>query len=349
MDGMKARKYPQLEDPVWLRARYLEDKMTAQAIARLLGAHTVTVTNWLRHHDITLQNNQTSPVAFPELVDRDWLHARYVTDELSLRQIAVLVGCKNVTVSKWLKKHSIPVRHNPTRGLGQSPQFERLRDSEWLNIQYTINARSCADLASEIGCSTATVEHWLHFYEIPTRVYRPKWTPRTTVTCQTCKSQFLPSSPTAKYCSAKCRTGQATCEECNRVFVKPLKGQSARFCSNTCRTTFAIRTGRSVGSNGYVTIPRPATNSLRPDGQGYLRRNIGPRRILEHRYVMEQHLGRPLLPSENVHHRNGDKLDNRLENLELWNTIQPAGKRPEDLILYAIELLRLYAPDRLAA
>jgi hypothetical protein len=67
--------------------------------------------------------------------------------------------------------------------------------------------------------------------------------------------------------------------------------------------------GRHKKPNGYVQV------YVRPENPFFAMAVYGY--ISEHRLVMAQHLGRRLKPDEFVHHKNGVKDDNRIENLEL--------------------------------
>lgn len=159
------------------------------------------------------------------------------------------------------------------------------------------------------------------------------------------------------YCSRKCfglgkrlSTEQWVhhCLQCGKPMppkINPKTGYNRRtkyLCSSECRSLYRRRDYRSKHpdqgitrqeyNRGYVRIVIPGKG----DAPSY--------QTLEHRYVMEEHLGRRLLPEETVHHINGQRNDNRLSNLELFSSQHGPGQRVIDKVRFAIEILRLY-PD----
>lgn len=153
-------------------------------------------------------------------------------------------------------------------------------------------------------------------------------TPPRTAICAQCGVEYRPWNRAQKYCSNTCKSVSRRkpdarprnkrpyvsqrmadrqpkpCEHCGEIFA-PLTAVS-RFCSVRCKAANTV--GNVIDTtDGYRWIRVP------PGTPGAFKNNYMP----EHRWVMQQSLGRPLTKLETVHHINGDKTDNRLENLQL--------------------------------
>ncbi|WP_341232411.1 HNH endonuclease [uncultured Methylophaga sp.] len=100
-----------------------------------------------------------------------------------------------------------------------------------------------------------------------------------------------------------------SCDECGSVY-RPKKRES-KYCSRPCMWK----------NNGKHQIPEDGHETWWVDSNGYVSgrvwENGHPYRKRQHRYYIEKHIGRCLGPDEDVHHINGDKRDNRIENLEI--------------------------------
>jgi hypothetical protein len=132
-----------------------------------------------------------------------------------------------------------------------------------------------------------------------------------------------------KVCTVKdCERAAEIKEMCRKHYTRKYRAGSTKLKRRE-------KGSRQVTNSGYILLSASDPNNPYNE-RGY-----------EHRLVMEKHLGRKLLPGENVHHKNGDRSDNRVENLELWSSSQPPGQRVSDKVAWAKEILALYEPESL--
>ena len=118
-----------------------------------------------------------------------------------------------------------------------------------------------------------------------------------------------------------CIAGQASCGMCSTHYRRKRNGEDMHAPI------------KGDGSRRYKHKRRTKTK------QGYIRVNG----LNEHRMIMEFHIGRKLTEKETVHHRNGIRDDNRIENLELWSHSHPHGYRITDKIQWCREFIEKYS------
>lgn len=156
------------------------------------------------------------------------------------------------------------------------------------------------------------------------------------------------------YCSTECgglgrrlsdESWHRNCVVCGKLMTLPRRPGGTIYrgkivCSSECRG--ARQTQNMIAYHDKKGAQPTATR------HGYLRIAVrsepGVKAAikLQHRAVMEEHLGRPLTSEETVHHINGVRSDNRLENLELFSSRHGPGQRVIDKVMWAIEILETY-------
>jgi hypothetical protein len=236
-------------------------------------------------------------------------------------------------------------------------------------------SRICTECKEEFPCDTAHfywrmrpngTDEWSSRCRPCTRRQKKEWVlkQRNGKTCEWCSTDLLYQK---RFCSQQCHV------------LSNIGGLGAQYNQLTALEYLCREDGKSVilwrcvcGNERWVRPSYVTNGTIRCCGKRGCKRpwNRGPYRMMrngyayvyepnhpnakpstgrvaEHTFVMAQHLGRPLQPYETVHHKNGQRSQNDLSNLELWcvGKSHRPGQRVEDLVAWAKELIALYEPD----
>lgn len=173
--------------------------------------------------------------------------------------------------------------------------------------------------------------------------------------CKNCSVSISNRHQTAKFCSDKCRdtlyaSRVRICTDCSKEFSSKNRNKECPRCIQLRQYKLCSSCGKLKSSSAVRCIKCNLIRGRAPSGgvydkDGYVKISIKGKSKFEHREVMSQYLMRPLARHENVHHKNGVRSDNRIDNLELWSTSQPCGQKITDKYSWAKDIIKQYEKE----
>lgn len=191
----------------------------------------------------------------------------------------------------------------------------KYHNPDWLREKYWDEGLSSSEIGKLVGASYATILKWMEKLAIPRRTLRearlgernPRWGKR-------CSSE-------TKHRISEAKKGKKLSSEHRRKIGDAHKGKkkSPEHRRKLSEGKRGAKNPQWKGGRrhvtGYIRLTIPGHPNA--DVKGY---------IYEHRFLMAEHLARPLKPDEVIHHINGIRDDNRIENLELFDSAIDHGR-----------------------